>query len=83
MVKVECRIVGTEESYGSLVEETKSKGGYLKLTLSKEHIGALLQGKHAVLIGMEEDDQVSGMIDIFVEEESGVEVVAVMGGNDQ
>ena len=50
--------------YKAGVKEAKQKGMYIRASISKEDIGHLLQGKHVVLLFLNDGYEQDGMLDI-------------------
>lgn len=59
----------TEECYLSEVDSAMKKNKYIKVSLSKECIGHLLQGKQVSLLFLNDDYELEGMLDIGLSDE--------------
>lgn len=65
MIELEWHVVHTKDGcYQSNVEQAKEDGVYIHISLSKEEIGDLLQGKHIELLFLNDDYRQKGMLDI-------------------
>lgn len=62
----------TDENYLWNIKNAKEHGKYIKASISKETIGYLLQGRQIVLLFLNDDYEVNGMLDIELSDEKTV-----------
>lgn len=63
-MKPEWHLNGDDGCYFASVEEAKEKDKYIEISISKEDIGNLLQGRYISLLFLNEKCEEEGMIDI-------------------
>lgn len=76
-MKPEHRIKQEEErSYQFDVMQAKENKKYIKAAISIEDIGKLLQGRHAVLLFLNDEYDMEGMLDIYMSDDKTQFVVS-------